>query len=68
MTLIADVFPKLSVLQKTWLDKCLKSHVLGKPSTDNMANGLKYCCNLNGNTFTIFINHCERNCVRKSLF
>ena len=57
-----------SVLQKTWLDKCLKSCVLGDPSTDNIANGLKHCFNLNDNIFTIFLNHCESNSVRKSLF
>ena len=50
-------------LQKRWLDKCLKSHFLDNPSTDNKANGSKHCCNLNDSAFTIFINHCERNCV-----
>ena len=57
-----------SGLRKTLLDKCLKSRVLGDSSKDNMANGLKHCCNLNDNTFTIFINHCESNCIGKSLF
>ena len=46
-------------LHKTWLDKCLKRRVSQDPSRDNMANGSKYCCNLNNSTFTIFINHCE---------
>ena len=54
-------------LQKTWLDKCLESRVLGDPLTDNMGNGLKYCINLNDSTFPIFINHCERNCIIKIL-
>ena len=36
------------MLRQTWLDKCLKSRVLGDPFTDNMANGLKHCCNVNG--------------------
>ena len=55
-------------LQKTWLDKCLKSRVSQEPSTNNMANGSKYCCNLNDGTFTIFIKHCGGNYVGKSLF
>ena len=28
---------------KTWLDKCLKSHVSEDPSTSNMVIGLKDC-------------------------
>ena len=55
-------------LRKPSLDKCLKSGVSEDPSTDNIADGLKHCCNLNDSTLTIFINHCEGNCVRKSLF
>ena len=55
-------------LQKTWLDKCLESRVLGDPLRDNMANGLKHCSNLNDSTFPILINHCEGNCIGKSLF
>ena len=50
-----------------WLDKCLKSRVLGDPSTENMANGFKHCCNLNESNFTRSINHCEGDCVGKSL-
>ena len=57
-----------SGLQKTWLDKSLKSPVSEELSTDNIANGSKDCCNLNESTFTIFINHCEGNCVGESLF
>ena len=60
-------FPKYR-LRKTWLDKCLKSRVSEDPSTDNMANGSKHCCNLNDSTFTIIINHCETNCIGKGLF
>ena len=52
----------------TWLDKCLKSLVSDEPSTDNMANGSKDCWNLNDSTFIILINHCEGNCIAKSLF
>ena len=55
-------------LRKTSLDICLKSRVSGASYTDNMANGLKNCCNPNDSIFTIFINHCEGNCVRKGLF
>ena len=54
--------------RKTWLDKCLKSSVSKDPSTDNMANGSKHCCNMNESTFTIFINHYAGIYVGKSLF
>ena len=60
-------FRKLG-LQRTWLDKCLKSHVSDDPSRENRADGLKHCSNLNDSTFIIFINHCESNCVGKGLF
>ena len=46
-------------LEKTCLDKCLKSRVSEDASRDNMANRWKHCCNLNYSTITIFINHCE---------
>ena len=55
-------------LGKTWLNKCLKSRVLEDPSTNNMANGSKHCCNLNKNTFTIFINYSEGNALEKGSF
>ena len=55
-------------LQKRWLHKCLKSRVSEDPLTDNMANGSKHWSNLNDSTFIIFINHCEKNYVVKSLF
>ena len=42
-------------LQKTWLDKSLKSRVLDDPWRDNMGNGSKHCCNLNNSTSTIFL-------------
>ena len=54
--------------REIWLDKCLKSRVSGDLQTDNTANGLEHCCNLNGSKFTIFINHCGGSCIRKSLF
>ena len=46
-------------LRKIFLDKCLKSRVSQDPYTDKKANGSKHCCNLNGRTSSIFINHCE---------
>ena len=57
-----------SWIRKTSLDKCLKSRVSEDHWTDNITNGLEHCCNLNGSTFTIFINDCDGNCVSKSLF
>ena len=55
------------LLRKMWLDKCLKSSISEDPSTRNMANGPKHCWSLNSSTFVIFIDHCERNSVVKSL-
>ena len=52
-------------LRKTWLDNCLQRPVLEDPSTGNMVNGRKHRWNLNDCTFTIFIDHCEVNCVEK---
>ena len=43
-------------LQKTWIDKCLKSRLSEDPSTENIANRPKQCCNLSDTTFTKFIN------------
>ena len=54
-------------LRKRWLDKCLKTIVSEDRSTSNMVNGPKHCWNLNGSTFTIFIDPCERNSDWKSL-
>ena len=48
-------------LPKTWLDNCLERPISENLSTDNMVNGPKHCFNLNGSTFTIFIDHCEDN-------
>ena len=53
-------------LRKRWLDKCLESPVYEDPSKSNMVNGPKHCCNLDDDTFTILIDHCERNWVGKS--
>ena len=55
-------------LREKCLDRCLKSRVSEDPQTDNKANGSKHCCNLNSSTFTLFINHCEFNCIGNSLF
>ena len=55
-------------LRKTWLYKCLKSRVSRDASIHNMANGSKYCCNLDVSTFIIFINHFAANYVGKSFF
>ena len=48
-------------LRKTWLDKCLKRCVSEDPSTENLANVSKLCCNLSESTFKTFINHCRGN-------
>ena len=55
-------------LPKIWLDKCLKRPVSEDSETNNMANGSKCFCNLNGSTLTIVINNCEGSCIGKSLF
>ena len=54
-------------LQKTWLDQCLKSPLSEDGSKSNMVNAPKHCSNMKGNSFTIFIDHCEVNCLTKSL-
>ena len=50
-------------LQKTWLDKCLKSPFSEDPSTSNMVNGPNHCWNLRDSTFIIFIDQYEGNWV-----
>ena len=52
---------------KIWLDKYLKSRASEDPERDNKENESKSFSNLNDSTFTIFINHCEGSCIRKSL-
>ena len=54
-------------LGKRGLDKCLKNPSSECPSTSNMANGKKHCCNLDSGTFIIWIVHSEHNLVGKSL-
>ena len=57
-----------SRLRKIWLDKYLKSRFSEDSYKNNMGNGLKHCCNLNGSTFSVFIKHFEGMYVGKSLF
>ena len=54
-------------LPKTWLDKCVKSPVSEDPSKSNMVNAPKLCSNFKDTFFTIFLDHWEVNCRRKSL-
>ena len=60
-------FPKYR-LPKIWLDKCLKSRVSEDSWTNNMANGSKHCCDLNGCTITIFIKHFDISSLGKVSF
>ena len=55
-------------LPKTWLDQCLKSRFLEDPSKRNMGNAPKLCSNFKSTIFTIFIDHLEVNCPKKSLY
>ena len=48
-------------LRKTWLGKWVKSPVSENHLTGNLVNGSKHCFNLNGSTFTIFIDWCVGN-------
>ena len=57
-----------SRLPRKSLDECLKTGVSEDPERDNMANLLKHCCNLNGNTFAIFMKHFVGRWVGKSFF
>ena len=54
-------------LRKTWIDKCLKSHVPEDPLTSNIVNALKHCWNLHDSTFIVVNNYVKRNWVGKSL-
>ena len=44
-------------LRKTWLNKSLKSPLSNDPSTNKRLKRTKHSLNLNGTTFTIFIDH-----------
>ena len=52
---------------KTLLDQRLKSPVSRDPSKSNMVNAPKHRWNVKGSSFTIFIDHCEGNCLTKSV-
>ena len=54
-------------LDKSWLDKSLKSPVSEDPSTSNMVNGPKHYFSQNGSAITIFIYLSEGKRVGKSL-
>ena len=62
------MYLRKSRFRKIWLDKWLKSRISEDPYTENAANVSKHFWNLNDSTFTIFINHWEGSCIRKSLF
>ena len=62
-----DVFLKLRA-PKIVIREMSKKSCFRRPFDRQHKNGLKHCCNLDGSTFTIFINHSEGNCVAKSLF
>ena len=55
-------------LRKKWLDEYLKSPLTEDPKASNMVKRPKNICNLDGSTFTIFIDRCKRNWVGKSFF
>ena len=54
-------------LPKTSLDQCLKIPMSKDPSKSNTVNASKHCSNLDDTISTIFIDHWERNYLRKSL-
>ena len=66
MTLIADVFPILPSPKKVIRKISGKSNS-ECPSTNNMGNIHKHCCNVDDGTFPIFIDHFKYNSVGKSL-
>ena len=53
-------------LPKKQLDKYLKSAVSQYPLTSNVVNKLEHCSNMQGGTFTKFIDHCDGYSVWKS--
>ena len=57
---------QITISEKGLLDKCLKNHASEYPTTNNITNRHKHCCNLDDRTFTIFIDHSEHNSVRKT--
>ena len=67
MILTAFVFPKLRTV-KTWLEKCLRRPVPEDASRSNMVNMAEHSSHLHHMVFIIFIDHCQVNWVRKSLY
>ena len=55
-------------LRKTYLDKCLKSRISEDPSTNNLENGSKHCCNMSDSSFIMLINRDKGNSLGKSHF
>ena len=53
--------------RKRRVGKCLKYRASEYRSTNNMGNGHKHCCNLDGGTITIFTDHSEHNSVGKGV-
>ena len=47
-------------LQIRGLEECLKNPISEAPSTTNMGNVHKHCCNLGDRTFTLFIDCCDQ--------
>ena len=64
MTLISDVFPEIPAPKKMIRLMSKKSCFRGLLETKRG----KSVETLNGSTFTIFINQCERSCIGKNLF
>ena len=54
-------------LRETCLNKSLKNSVSEDTLASGMVNGKKHCWNLEDTTFSMVIDHCERNCVGKNL-
>ena len=54
-------------LQKTWLDKCLRSPASEEPSRSNMVNGSKHCLKLNDRRCIFELTHSEKTWLDKRL-
>ena len=63
---MADVFPKLQT-PKSVLKKTSKKSPFWGSFDKQYAKATKYCWNLHGATFTIYIDHCENKWVGKNL-
>ena len=58
----------ISEITESCLYQYLKTPVSRNPPKSNMVNVPKHCWNLHGSTFTIFIDWCEGNWLRKTFF